>query len=65
MIVHQSRLPDGRRRVMELASVAATPDGPLLTTLAGRDRGGDTVEWAPAATGWMERAEADAGGADG
>ena len=65
LVVHQSRLPDGRRRVMELASVAATPDGPLLTTLAGRDRGGDAVEWVPAATGWMEQARADAGGADG
>ena len=65
LVVHQSRLPDGRRRVMELASVAATPDGPLLTTLAGRDRGGDTVEWTPAAAGWMERAAGDAAGAGG
>jgi pilus assembly protein CpaF len=65
LVVHQSRLPDGRRRVMQLASVAATPDGPLLTPLAGRDRGGDTVEWAPAATGWLEDARVDAGGADG
>jgi hypothetical protein len=33
LIVHQARLPDGARRVVEVAPVEAGPDGPRLTTL--------------------------------
>ena len=61
LVVHQSRLPDGRRRIVELASVAAGPDGPVLTSLCTRARDGDGVAWAPAAEPWADRAAADAG----
>ncbi|MGE0029188.1 MAG: CpaF family protein [Thermoleophilia bacterium] len=61
LVVHQSRLPDGRRRIVELAAVAAGPDGPVLTSLCTRTRDGDGVAWAAAAEGWADRAAADAG----
>ncbi len=41
LIVHQARLPDGARRVVEVASVEPGPDGPRLTTL---------VRWRPGGT---------------
>jgi pilus assembly protein CpaF len=55
LIVHQARLPDGARRVVEVASVEAGSDGACLTTL---------VSWAPgrgfrrdaAAAEWLARA---------
>jgi pilus assembly protein CpaF len=50
LIVHQARLPDGARRVVEVAAVDAGPDGPCLTTL---------VRWTPAgASGAFAHAEA-------
>jgi pilus assembly protein CpaF len=61
LVVHQSRLPDGRRRIVELAAVAAGPDGPVLTPLCTRTRDGDGVAWTAAAEGWADRAAADAG----
>jgi pilus assembly protein CpaF len=60
LVVHQARLPDGRRRIVELAAVEAGPDGPALTPLCGRARDGGVV-WAPAAETWSARAAADAG----
>ena len=61
LVVHQSRLPDGRRRIVELAAVDAGPDGPVLTSLCTRTRDGDVVAWTPAAEAWEARAAADAG----
>jgi pilus assembly protein CpaF len=63
LIVHQARLPDGARRVVEVASVEAGPGGPRLTTL---------VSWAPRAgfrhhppaAEWLERARSAAELAD-
>ena len=59
LIVHQARLPDGARRVVEVAAVEAGADGACLTTL---------VRWRPpcgfdhgeAAAAWRERARPDA-----
>jgi pilus assembly protein CpaF len=63
VIVHQARLPDGRRRVVEIASVDASPEGAQLTTLVrwhaapgGRSR----FEWSEAASSWMAVADSDA-----
>ena len=61
LVVHQARLPDGRRRIVELAAVDAGPDGPALTPLCTRARGGDGVAWTPAAEPWVDRAATDAG----
>ena len=61
LVVHQSRLPDGRRRIVELAAVAAGPEGPVLTSLCTRARDGDGVAWTPASERWAARAAADAG----
>ena len=52
LVVHQSRLPDGRRRIVELAAVAAGPEGPVLTSLCTRTRDGDGVAWTPASERW-------------
>ena len=63
LIVHQARLPDGARRVVEVAAVDAGPEGPRLTSL---------VRWTPPAGGsggfahaapaaaWRERVRPDA-----
>jgi pilus assembly protein CpaF len=59
LIVHQARLPDGARRVVEVASVEAGPDGPRLTTLA-RARPGGGFEHGAAADEWVARARGDA-----
>ena len=40
LIVHQARLPDGARRVVEVSAVEAGPDGPSLTTLVRGPPGG-------------------------
>ncbi|HTI32762.1 MAG TPA: CpaF family protein [Miltoncostaea sp.] len=61
LVVHQSRLPDGRRRIVELAAVAAGPDGPELMTLCTRTRDGDGVQWTADAEAWAARCAADAG----
>ncbi len=42
LIVHQARLPDGARRVVEVAAVDAGPEGPRLTSL---------VRWSPSSAG--------------
>ena len=63
LVVHQARLPDGTRRVVEIAAVDASPDGPRLTRLvrwSGRTAEGQGFEWADAADAWRDRAMADA-----
>jgi pilus assembly protein CpaF len=61
VVVHQARLADGRRRVVEIAAVAAATGGPVLTTLVrwspAADPGG--FVWEPAAGAWRSGAEAD------
>ena len=63
VVVHQARLADGRRRVVEIAAVAASTEGPRLTSLvrwmpgAG---GAPRFEWSAAAMPWMAAAAADA-----
>ncbi len=59
VIVHQARLPDGARRVVEVAAVEAGRDGARLTMLA-RWRPGGGFEHGEAAAAWVERARADA-----
>lgn len=64
LIVHQARRPDGARRVVEVAAVAAGPDGPRATTLVRRredpgDHGGRWL-WSAAAAGWVRRDRVDA-----
>jgi pilus assembly protein CpaF len=61
LIVHQSRLPDGRRRIVEIAAVAAGSEGPELTPLCTRGRGGGELEWTARSGAWLARAAADAG----
>lgn len=61
LVVHQSRLPDGRRRIVEIAAVASGPDGPVLTSLCTRTRDGDGVAWTAAAGAWVDQAATDAG----
>jgi pilus assembly protein CpaF len=56
LIVHQARLPDGARRVVEVSAVEPGADGPRLQTLVRwRPRG-----VAPDGTGGFERASAAA-----
>ncbi|HSJ74197.1 MAG TPA: CpaF family protein, partial [Miltoncostaeaceae bacterium] len=52
VIVHQARLPDGARRVVEVASVEAGPDGPRLATLGRWRPAGGGFEHGEAAAGW-------------
>jgi pilus assembly protein CpaF len=59
LIVHQARLPDGARRVVEVASVAAGPDGASLTTLVSWAPGEGFRRDAPAAE-WLARARSAA-----
>jgi pilus assembly protein CpaF len=63
LIVHQARRPDGTRAVVEVAAVAASPDGPRALTLVHRRRGpdGDRLLWNAVAAEWMARARSDAG----
>jgi pilus assembly protein CpaF len=65
VVVHQARLADGRRRVVEIAAVAAAAEGPALTTLV-RWGAGDSgtppgFRWEPGADAWRAGVEADAG----
>jgi len=56
VVVHQARHPDGVRRVVEIASVEASADGPVITTLVKwrpRPDGPPAFEWSPGADAWM------------
>jgi pilus assembly protein CpaF len=55
LIVHQARLPDGARRVVEVTAVEAGPGGPSLTTLA-RWSPHEGFEHRVAAEAWLEGA---------
>ena len=54
LVVHQARRADGARRVVEIAAVAPSHDGPVLTTLV-RWRGGSDpgFGWTPEADRWL------------
>ena len=58
VVVHQARLADGSRRVVEIAAVSPSDDGPRLTGLV-RWRGAGGFEWTDAAGEWMDRLAAD------
>jgi pilus assembly protein CpaF len=66
LIVHQARRPDGSRRVVEVAAVAAGPDGAALTPLArwvtpARGRAADgALQRSPECAAWLARAREDA-----
>jgi pilus assembly protein CpaF len=63
VVVHQARLADGRRRVVEIAAVAAATEGPALTALVrwdGRGGGAGRFAWEPAAAAWREGVVRDA-----
>ncbi len=67
LVVHQARLADGARRVVEIAAVDPGPDGPVLTPLVrwrAEGRSGERVVGAfapePARAAWWARARADA-----
>lgn len=67
LIVHQARLPDGARRVVEVSAVEPGADGPFLRTLVrwrargvGRDGAGG-FERGSAAAAWLEGVRVDAG----
>jgi pilus assembly protein CpaF len=67
LIVHQARLPDGARRVMEVAALGVGPGGPALTTLwrwraPGADGDGGGFRATPAGLAWLARAREDARG---
>jgi pilus assembly protein CpaF len=71
LIVHQARLADGRRRVVEVAAVTRGPEGAQLETLVRwrpHARCGDLVEGAfeemPGAEAWRAAATRDARLAD-
>ena len=56
VVVHQARHPDGVRRVVEIATVGASPEGPVLETLV-RWRGrtaGPAFEWCEGAAHWLD-----------
>ena len=61
-VVHQARLADGSRRIVEIAAVEPSADGPRLATLirwrSGED--GEGFAWTEAAAAWSAAAEADA-----
>lgn len=66
LIVHQARRPDGARRIVAVAAVAAGPDGPRASTLVRirerrpADGGSDRWVWSAEAAGWVGRVRADA-----
>jgi pilus assembly protein CpaF len=71
LVVHQARLADGRRRVVEVAAVTRGPHGAELETLVRwrpLERRGDLVEGAfeelPGAAAWLASAAHDARLAD-
>ena len=53
VVVHQARLADGRRRVVEIAAVSPSDDGPSLTRLVRWRPDGAGFEWSAAADRWM------------
>lgn len=66
VVVHQARHPDGVRRVVEIASVEASADGPVLETLVRWQPHPDrppSFEWSPGADAWM-RALSDGSGVE-
>ena len=57
LVVHQARLADGRRRVVEIAAVSPSPDGPRLTELVRwrvAPDGAAGFAWSPDAGEWVE-----------
>jgi pilus assembly protein CpaF len=71
LVVHQARLADGRRRVVEVAAVSRGDQGPELQTLVrwrALERRGDSVEGVfeelPGAVPWLASAARDARLAD-
>jgi pilus assembly protein CpaF len=63
VVVHQARRPDGARRIVEVAAVAAGRDGPVLTPLVTWRPGaaaGGRFAWTPAGLSWADAAVADA-----
>lgn len=68
VVVHQARLADGRRRVVEIAAVAPSADGPRLTELVRWRAGGDGsggFAWSEAAGEWIAALSDDAGAGGG
>ena len=66
VVVHQARHPDGVRRVVEIASVEASVNGPVIETLVTwrpRPGGRPTFEWSRGADAWM-RALTDGSGVE-
>jgi pilus assembly protein CpaF len=64
VVVHQARLPDGARRVIDVAAVDAGTDGPRLTSLARWRPGGSAAaggfERTPEGEAWVVQAREDA-----
>ncbi len=63
LVVHQARRPDGSRRIVEVASVVAGREGPVLTPLVTWRPGAAAREgfaWTPAGLAWADAAAADA-----
>ena len=74
LIVHQARLPDGARRVLEVTAVEAGPEGAALTTLVrwraragaagATPAGAGAFERGASAASWLAAARLDAESAD-
>ena len=63
VVVHQARLADGRRRVVEIAAVAASAEGPVLDDARALGRGpsaGGRSRGARPPSAWRAALEADA-----
>ena len=66
VVVHQARLADGRRRVVEIAAVSPSADGPRLTELVRWRSGPDGQAgfvWSEGAAGWAAECAAAAAAA--
>lgn len=61
LVVHQARLPDGRRRIVAVAAVGHGDGAAQLTPLCTRARGGGELTWSAAADEWIAAARAAAG----
>ncbi len=53
VVVHQARLADGRRRVVDIAAVAPSDDGPRLTSLVRWRTPDAGFEWSREADRWL------------